>query len=187
MIEDWQYELKSGNEKALQRVFSEYYTTLCSIVFQYVKDTQISESIAEDVIFNLWEKRAQILPLESFRSYILRMARNRSIDYLRGQHPTEEINDTLPQRLIADEDIFESYISTELQQLIDKKLKDLSPQCQRVFYLSRYESLSYHEISLQLNISENTVKYHIKTALAHLRKELSPYILSFLVAVLSVK
>lgn len=57
MIEEWQYELKLGNEKALQRVFSEYYTTLCSIVFQYVKDNQISESIAEDVIFNLWEKR----------------------------------------------------------------------------------------------------------------------------------
>ena len=46
MIEEWQYELKLGNEKALQRVFSEYYTTLCSIVFQYVKDNQISESIA---------------------------------------------------------------------------------------------------------------------------------------------
>lgn len=76
MIEEWQYELKLGNEKALQRVFSEYYTTLCSIVFQYVKDNQISE---------------------------------------------------------------------------------------------------------------NTVKYHIKTVLAYLRKELSPYILSLLVAVLSAE
>ena len=174
--------MKLGNEKALQRVFSEYYTTLCSIVFQYVKDNQISESIAEDVIFNLWEKREQILPLESFKSYLLRMARNKSIDYLRSLHSMIEINEVIPHRLISDEDVFESYISIELQQLID-----LSPQCQRVFYLSRYENLSYHEISLQLGISENTVKYHIKTALAYLRKELSPYILSLLVAILSAK
>lgn len=187
MIEEWQYELKLGNEKALQRVFSEYYTTLCSIVFQYVKDNQISESIAEDVIFNLWEKREKILPLESFRSYLLRMARNKSIDYLRSQHSTLEINDIIPHRLISDEDIFETYISIELQQLIDQKLKELSTQCQRVFYLSRYENLSYHEISLQLGISENTVKYHIKTVLAYLRKELSPYILSLLVTVLSAE
>ena len=124
MIEEWQYELKLGNEKALQRVFSEYYTTLCSIVFQYVKDNQISESIAEDVIFNLWEKREKILPLESFRSYLLRMARNKSIDYLRSQHSTLEINDIIPHRLISDEDIFETYISIELQQLIDQKLKN---------------------------------------------------------------
>lgn len=184
MIEEWQYELKSGNEKALKRVFSEYYTTLCSIVFQYVKDTQISESIAEDVIFNLWEKRDQILPLESFRNYILRMARNRSIDYLRSQHNTLDIDSSTPHRLISDEDIFETYISIELQQLIEEKLKDLSPQCQKVFYLSRYDNLTYHEIALQLGISENTVKYHIKTALAHLRKELSPYILSLLSAFL---
>lgn len=98
MIEEWQYELKLGNEKALQRVFSEYYTTLCSIVFQYVKDNQISESIAEDVIFNLWEKREQILPLESFKSYLLRMARNKSIDYLRSLHSMIEINEVIPHR-----------------------------------------------------------------------------------------
>lgn len=115
------------------------------------------------------------------------MARNKSIDYLRSLHSMIEINEVIPHRLISDEDVFESYISIELQQLIDKKLKDLSPQCQRVFYLSRYENLSYHEISLQLGISENTVKYHIKTVLAYLRKELSPYIISLLVAVLSAE
>jgi len=182
MIEKWQYELKYGSEKALQRVFSDYYSLLCSIAYQYVKDNQISESIAEDVIFNLWEKREDILPLEAFRNYLLRMARNRSIDYLRSQHITLDLNVPTSRCLIADNDIFESYISVELQQLIDEKLSKLSPQCQKVFYLSRYENKNYHEIATLLGISENTVKYHIKTALAHLRKELSPYLLSLISA-----
>ena len=185
MIEEWQYELKYGSEKALQRVFSDYYPTLCSIAFQYVKDAQISESIAEDVIFQLWEKREEILPLVSFKPYLLRMVRNKSIDYLRSQHATLDLNIPTPQCFIADNDIFESYIGIELQCLIEEKLKALSPQCQKVFYMSRYENMSYHEIALQMGISENTVKYHIKTALAHLRKELSPYLLSLLSALLA--
>lgn len=180
MIEEWQYKLKDGSEKALQRVFSDYYSILCSIAFQYVKDTQISESIAEDVIFQLWEKREEILPIASFKPYLLRMARNKSIDYLRSQHITMDLNTPTPQSFIADNDIFESYIGIELQRLVEEKLKDLSPQCQKVFYMSRYENMSYHEIALQMGISENTVKYHIKTALAHLRKELSPYLLTLI-------
>lgn len=185
MIEEWQYKLKSGSEKALQRVFCDYYSTLCSIAFQYVKDMQISESIAEDVIFQLWERREEILPLAAFKPYLLRMARNKSIDYLRSQHMTVDLNIPTSQSFIADNDIFESYIGIELQRLVEEKLKDLSPQCQKVFYMSRYENMSYHEIALQMGISENTVKYHIKTALAHLRKELSPYLLTLISALLA--
>lgn len=185
MIEEWQYKLKNGSEKTLQRVFSDYYSTLCSIAFQYVKDTQISESIAEDVIFHLWEHREEILPLSAFKPYLLRMARNKSIDYLRSQHITTDLNIPTSQSFIADNDIFESYIGIELQHLVEEKLKNLSPQCQKVFYMSRYENMSYHEIAQQMGISENTVKYHIKTALAYLRKELSPYLLSILLALLA--
>lgn len=120
------------------------------------------------------------MPIASFKPYLLRMARNKSIDYLRSQHITMDLNTPTPQSFIADNDIFESYIGIELQRLVEEKLKDLSPQCQKVFYMSRYENMSYHEIALQMGISENTVKYHIKTALAHLRKELSPYLLTLI-------
>lgn len=180
MIEEWQYELKDGNEKTFEYVFSEYYTTLCSVAYQYVKDVQISESVAEDVLFYLWEKREEILPLDSFKSYILRMVRNRSIDYLRREHKTIDINLPSAHFFVSDNDIFESYVRTELELLIEEKLKGLSVQCQRVFQLSRFENKTYSEISIELGISENTVKYHIKAAIAHLRNELSPYLLSLI-------
>lgn len=178
MIEEWQYELMNGNEKALEHVFSEYYTTLCSVAFQYVRDTQISQSIAEDVLFYLWEKREEILPLDAFKSYLLRMTRNRSVDHLRSEHKTIGLNFPSAHFFVSDHDIFESYVKTELELLIKEKLNNLSPQCRRVFLLSRFENKTYNEIALEMGISENTVKYHIKTALAYLRKELSPYLLS---------
>lgn len=43
-----QDELRQGSEKALSKVFSEYYTLLCSIAYQYVNDIQESEAIAVD-------------------------------------------------------------------------------------------------------------------------------------------
>ena len=50
MIEKWQYELRSGSEKALKTVFTEYYTLLCSVAFQYVRDREVSQTIASDVL-----------------------------------------------------------------------------------------------------------------------------------------
>lgn len=176
MIEIWQEELREGSEKALQEVFSEYYTQLCAIAYQYVGDMQVSESIAEECFVSLWEKREQILPLDNFRLYISRMVRNRSIDYLRAQRVTTvDFDSPSDSCFISDSDLFEELVTKDLQQIIHDTLQSLSPQCRKIFELSREENLSYREIAQRLNISENTVKYHIKQALAALRDALSLY------------
>jgi RNA polymerase sigma-70 factor (ECF subfamily) len=64
----------------------------------------------------------------------------------------------------------------ELQNVVDLAVNRLPEQTKKVFELKRYENLSYEEISIQLNISINTVKYHIKNALKILREELGEYL-----------
>jgi RNA polymerase sigma-70 factor (ECF subfamily) len=177
MVENWQYKLKAGSELALNKVFNEYYTLLSSIAYQYVGDKQVSEGIAEDVIVYLWEKREQLLPLEDFRRYILRMVRNRSIDYLRKvKYPIANLEHPNAQCFISDSDIFEDLIREELLKIIDDTLNGLSTQCRTVFELSRNEGLTYHEIAIKLGISENMVKYYMKSALKMFRMALGQYL-----------
>ena len=49
-------------------------------------------------------------------------------------------------------------------------------ECRTVFKKSRFEQKKYEEIALELGISINTVKYHIKNALALLQKRLDNYL-----------
>lgn len=186
MIEDWQYELRAGSEKTLKNVFCEYYSLLSSVAYQYVGDKQISEGIAEDVIVHLWEKREQILPLENFRRYILIMVRNRSLDYLKMEKNHISVENSNARCFIADNDIFEDLIRDELQQIIDNTLNSLSPQCRLVFEMSRDQGMTYHEIALELGISDDMVKYQIKRALKAFRKAFSQYMV-MLVVVMSVR
>ena len=46
--------------------------------------------------------------------------------------------------------------------------------------LTRFEEKKYEEISQELGISINTVKYHIKNALSFLQTELSKYLIALI-------
>ena len=182
MMQKWQEELKKGKEKAFSIIFNEYYSLLCAVSYQYVQDVQISEAVAEDVFFTLWEKRNEVLPVSSLRAYLMKAVRNHSIDYLRTQKNELflDLESVASRCFVREEDIFERYVMEELEVMISEKIALLPEECQKVFYLSRYESISYAEISEELGVSINTVKYHIKNALSTLRKELEPYLLLIL-------
>lgn len=177
-VQNIQEEIKQGSKQAFKTLFHEYYTLLCSISYQYVKDTLASESIAEDTLYALWERRFELLPLDSLRGWLMRTVRNRSIDYLRTSHRDRfTALETAAQRcFIADDDLFESYVAAELEDHIQAHVDALPEECRRVFRMSRYDGLSYNEIAERLGVSVNTVKYHIKNALVILRKDLKPYL-----------
>ena len=133
-------------------------------------------------VFTLWEKRHEALPVSSLKAYLLKAVRNHSIDYLRTQKNEQflDLESVTSRCFVREEDIFERYVMEELETMISEKIALLPEECQKVFYLSRYENKSYAEIAEELNISINTVKYHIKNALSTLRRELEPYLLLIL-------
>ncbi len=75
----------------------------------------------------------------------------------------------------------ESLLEQELENKINEVINSLSPECRQVFRMSRFDNMKYEEIASMLNISVNTVKYHMKNALMKLRAELKDYVISILV------
>ena len=71
-------------------------------------------------------------------------------------------------------------IEKELDVKINNCINNLPALTRRIFCLSRFENLKYEEIAQEVNVSVNVVKYHIKSALSHLREELKDYLPLFL-------
>lgn len=175
-------KLKKGSHQAFKFIFNEYYALMCSVSYEYVADTHISQNIAEDVMLSIWEKRGQLNISISLKSYLLSAVRNRSIDYLRTHSREVEavsIESTSGSNscFVPDEELFDRIVLFELEEKIATVVESMPDECRKVFILSRYEEKSYSEIAEELHISINTVKYHIKRALCLLRAELKDYIL----------
>lgn len=183
-----QVELMKGNENVFNDIFKEYYPLLCSVSYQYNKDIQLSELIAQDVLLMLWEKRKIILPVTSLKAYLLTSTRNLSIDYIRSSKDNLflDLDTATSHSFLREEDVFEQYVFEELEKVIYEKIALLPDKSREVFSLSRFEDKSYSEIAEALGISENTVKYHIKSSLAFLRDELKGYLLFLPFIILSI-
>ena len=175
--------LANGDERTYEYLFDQYYLKLCHIAFMYVKDTFVAENLVGDLFFYLWKNRTTIQVNESISSYLFSAIRNRAINYQNQASVNREIHFSQYEEL-EDFSMFEGKDSPPLEQIIEKELADrirksvnsLPMQTRKVFELKREQNFSYDEIALQLHISINTVRFHIKTAMKKLRVELGDYL-----------
>lgn len=181
-------QLKLGNEEAYRYIYAHHYALLCHIANDYVKDPFLAETIVGDTIFHLWEIRATLEISVSIRSYLVRAVRNRCINYINSEHERREVSFSalLTDEISGDEVVLTDshplgiLLERELEEEIYRAIDKLPNECRRVFDKSRFEGKSYEEIAQDLGISINTVKYHIKNALAILQKNLDKYLIALL-------
>lgn len=177
-------QLKTGSERAYKFLYDHHYQILCHFASQYVKDDFLAETIVGDVIFHIWEIRESLEITTNIRSYLMTSVRNRCLDFLKSQYNQKEqvmsspgLQDFPVLNYIKGDDYpLGRLLEKELEGEIMKAISRLPEECRRVFRLSRFEEKKYNEIADELGISVNTVKYHIKHALALLHEDLGKYL-----------
>ncbi|MCI1639704.1 MAG: RNA polymerase sigma-70 factor [Bacteroidales bacterium] len=174
--------LKKGDEKAYRELFADHYAVLCQYADGYLSDSFQAEAIAGDVIFHIWEIRKTLDIKVSLRSYLMRAVRNRCINYLKQTQLKKECSldlhccdDKDDGNLFSGELPVGKLLERELEQEIKQAVDSLPEESRRVFVKSRCENKQYKEIAAELDISVNTVKYHIKKALSLLSGYLDKY------------
>jgi RNA polymerase sigma-70 factor (ECF subfamily) len=177
-------QLRNGEDAAYKYLYDQHYQILCHVAAQYVKDDFLAETIVGDVIFHLWEVRETIEINTSVRSYLMSCVRHRCMDYLKSQYHQHEIaqsnvgmRDFPVLQYVKDSDYpLGRLLEKELENEIMNAINRLPDECRKVFNMSRFENRKYEEIAQELKISVNTVKYHIKHALALLHEDLGKYL-----------
>lgn len=179
-------KLRKGDEGAFRCIYERHYVLLCRFANQMLNDAALSEEIVDDVIFYLWEHRAEIEIVYSIRAYLMRAVRNRCLNELQSLHRREELRFSsfcLPENMELLDSVFVEedhplgiLLEQELEDELSRSIEELPVECRTVFKKSRFEQKKYEEIASELGISVNTVKYHIKNALAFLQKRLNGYL-----------
>ncbi len=159
-----------GNEKAFRIVYDAYFTRLSAYVFKLCKSTYLTEEVLQEVFMKLWASRSVLNQVEVPEAYILCIAKNTAVDWLRKLARQTSLMTDLMAGIEEQSNAAENKMNGEaLERLITKALSQLSGQKQQVFQLSKVEGLSHDEIASKLHLSKSTVKNHLSETVRWLR------------------
>ena len=168
--------LNSSDDKAIERIFKQYYSYICSAVYKIIPDSNLTEDLAQDVFYELWKKRERIEINSSLKAYLKRAAINKALNYIRSKKIKFDSDDDEAIVNISVNSSEGKYEADELQEIINEAIDRLPEKCRIVFMMSRFEEMSYKEIAAALEISIKTVENQISKALKILKKVVNPYL-----------
>jgi RNA polymerase sigma-70 factor (family 1) len=166
--------LKKGDQQAFTEIYNRYAESLAGFAASKLYDLDDAKDILHDLFVKFWENREQLYIISNLQSYLFSIIRHRIIDKIRKNITREEYA-SIAQSLTAvyPHSIDKHVEAKELEQTIGKLLNQLPPRVKEIYKLSREQGLSNHEIAEKLNLSEQTIKNQLSTALKHLRKSLT--------------
>lgn len=187
----------SRNEATFNHLFLTYYQPLCRYAFHFIRSRELAEEIVDDAFFHLWEKFADVSKIKSVKAYLYMSVHNYCVNELKSASYrdssitvsvfSQEGIDFL-ETVFSDDNYPLGYLLMgELDTEVRKSINKLPDSCRQVFLMSREQGLTYQAIAQQTGLSVNTVKYHMKNALALLSKELIKYLPIILICIFILK
>ncbi|WP_353184651.1 RNA polymerase sigma-70 factor [Parapedobacter lycopersici] len=167
--------LQRGDAAAFTTVFHRYYGLLFIHAYKKLRDAEQAKDVVQELFTTLWVRRERLsLTNDNLAVYLYTAVRNRILDVIARQQVREKYIQSL-QGFIDREQTGTDYRvrSLDLAALIEAEISALPPKMREVFEMSRYENLSHKEIAEKLELSELTVRTHVKKALRILRMRLN--------------
>lgn len=172
---------KKGDVNAFEEIVRRYQGKVYATAFNVTGNVEDAKDVTQEVFLKAYEKIHQWEPRGSFLPWLLRLAVNRSIDYLRKRKRTthETLNETIAKVdeetqhvIVSPSTPLEASRAKEIDERIREALTRLSKTQKTVFILRHYQGYSLNEIAEHLGCTVGSVKVHLFRALQKLRKEL---------------
>ena len=156
---------------SLEALFEVYYKRLCETAYRMVLDRDIAEDIVQDLFCKLYERKDELKLSVSVKDYLSKCTISKSLLYIRKVKNVQSKEHFVETGSGGESSFCGSSLSDE-QDVLNYTLRNLPDGVRTVFILSRYEKLSFKEISAELKISTRMVESQMLKALEHLREYL---------------
>jgi RNA polymerase sigma-70 factor (ECF subfamily) len=163
------------DENAFADVYSYYAGRVKSFLMGKGMSEEVAEELTQEIMLTVWRRAESYDPKKAAAStWLFTIARNRRIDYLRGNSRIEvELDDAMLDVDTTEDDpqakfVADAQSSTQLEIALEKL-----PQEQRqVMHLSYYRGQSHGAIAKWLDLPIGTVKSRIRLAMQAVRVSL---------------
>ena len=178
-----------GDAKAFEVLLSRHYQPLFNFLLRYTGNRATAEELLQDVFTRVIRGAKDYKKRAKFTTWIYTIARNITIDHSRrqkfrrhrsldapvgqsddGRALLDTVADKRPEGF-ADRALSDTQFKVRLQ----RALESMNADQRQVFLLREFQNLSFKEIAVVVETSENTVKSRMRYALESLRTALADF------------
>jgi RNA polymerase sigma-70 factor, ECF subfamily len=169
--------LRAHDPKVMADLYDRYGRLIYSLIYRVVRNSAAAEDLTQETFLRVWN-RAQAFDAErgSLGPWIITIARNRAIDYIRsadGRMAARSIELTTLEHPGVFCDFDDSALSIDRARRLKDAFEKLTPNQKTVIELAYYEGLSQTEMAERMKQPLGTVKTWVRAALKVLREQLA--------------
>lgn len=166
-------QLSKGSQLAFRQLYNIHSEPVYRLALYILKEIKYAEEIVQDTFMQVWDKRDELDCEGNIATYLHVICRNKSFNKLKQINRQKALFDPLTDNLIVADPSFQDAITRkELEEKLETIIQQLPDRQQVIFRLCRLEGYSHKEIAERLQISVQTVKNQMVTALRFVRNEL---------------
>ena len=181
-------QVREGNADAFEELVEKYQARLVGILGHMVSNRDQAEDLAQEVFMRVYRARQTYVPGAKFSTWLFTIAHNVASNALRKKSRRKEVNLTsspsgkvpvrpldlmaqaksglMPTRQVA---------RKEMAAIVQQAIKTLNERQKMALLLSKFEGMSYIEISETMQMSTQAVKSLLSRARNNLKEAIEPY------------
>jgi len=168
--------LKQRDTQAMAELYQRFGRLAYSLIYRIVNDAGATEDLVQETFLRVWN-RVQAFDEErgALGPWLLAVARNRAIDYLRsidGRMARNALELDANEHPSQFTDMERDLLNSERSRLLKAAFEKLTPNQRTVIELAYFEGLSQSEMAERLQQPLGTVKTWVRAALRVLRDSL---------------
>jgi RNA polymerase sigma-70 factor (ECF subfamily) len=168
--------LKAHEPRAMADLYDRFGRVAYSLIYRVVRNQAIAEDLVQETFLRVWNRVSSFdADRGSLGPWVLAVARNRAIDYLRsvdGRMQAGAVELDKVEHPANFTNLEDSALSMDRARRLKGAFEKLSPNQKLVIELAYYEGLSQTEMADRLKQPLGTVKTWTRAALKALREEL---------------
>jgi RNA polymerase sigma factor (sigma-70 family) len=168
--------LKEGDELALRMIYRKYWKTLFNECCRRLNDPEQSEELVQDILADLWEKRAQ-RDIENLDAYLTTAAKYAVYRQYRRNQAMPFFEQPLEHMAYADTGADTNLFLKELLVFVDAWLKEQPDKRQEIFRRHYVEGQTTEEISQDMGVPKKTVQNTLRNTMVALRADIAKMII----------
>lgn len=161
----------------IERIVTEWYDRYSDSVFSYifvmVRDYQLAEDLTQETFIKAYKKHHSFEKRAEPKTWLFRIARNITIDYIRKQKPISLLKELFHTKQDTDPSPQDVMELREVSEELYRALNNIKPHYREVIILRKLKGFSTKETSDVLNWSESKVKSTLHRAIPALEKQLT--------------